>query len=235
MITDAHLQQLEDLSGENPHELLLSAQAAEASKAVGRFADYAASGKGLGPINELHSAATTCLVNREQEKKRLEMSAQQGRAVANLSRRVASASGNQASLIAANQDGTRALIDQSSQDHCNRKRARDEAFGSNEKDVPVRKCVRWDWKGQTTAAAACWQENNGNDDSSSGQLLPTHKFKCRVVMQGSDVFAGMRSLMEAGLMEGPLPHYVKDAASLGEGGIISVDHGAVRVRANKQG
>ena len=52
-------------------------------------------------------------------------------------------------------------------------------------------------------------------------------------MQGTDVFAGMRALMEAGFMKGPLPHYVKDAASMGEGGSITVDHGAVRTRMDK--
>ena len=55
--------------------------------------------------------------------------------------------------------------------------------------------------------------------------LPQHTFKCRVVLQGSDVFQGMRSLVEAGLMEGPLPDYVRDAPCMGS--TIVVDHGAI--------
>jgi hypothetical protein len=97
----------------------------------------------------------------------------------------------------------------------NRKRSRDEELGE-EGDQPKRSCVRWDWKGQTDVAGT-----------------PT-AFKCRVVLQGSDVFAGMRAMMDAGLMRAPLPVFVKDAASLGEGGTIVVDHGAVRTRVDKK-
>jgi hypothetical protein len=50
-------------------------------------------------------------------------------------------------------------------------------------------------------------------------------FRCRIALKGSNVFGGLRVLMEAGLMEGPLPDYVRDAPSLG--GSISVNNGAL--------
>lgn len=174
----------------------------------------------------MYSAATESLLDRQNEKHRLEVGAKHGRKLANLSTLVESK--GKASLVASNQAGTRTIVDQSSEVGSDRKRTRDEEFGSGEKDMPVRTCVRWDWKGATVAAAACWQ-----DDNSSSTSLPSHKFKCRLAMRGTDVFAGMRALMEGGFMTGPLPPYVKDAAFLGEGGIISVDDGAVRTVVDK--
>lgn len=229
-VVDAYSQRLEDLSGTDPHELLQSAQAVEARNAVGRFASYATAGSSSGPISELHAAATSSLLDRQQEKQRLQVGAMHGRKLANLSTLVDLK--GQALLMASNETGTRTILDRSFLEHRARKRARDDEFGSSEKDLPVRTCVRWDWKGATTAAAACWQQQ-GNDNSSSPTSLPAHKFKCRVTMQGKDVFNGMRVLMESGFMKSPLPHYIKDAASLGEGGIITVDHGAVRTRVDK--
>ena len=240
---DAYSQRLQDLSGTDPHELLRSAQAVEARNAVGRFASYARAGKAADPMTELHSAATASLLKRqEHEQQRLELGQKHGRQLARRSAQIAAASHGRAALVASNLSGTSILIDQSAWEHRNRKRVRDEELGGDG-DLPVRTCVRWDWKGETTAAAAaCWcdhhrRHDQGEDDDDDDEEeeeeemeLPTHKFKCRVVMQGPDVFAGLRALMEAGIMKGPLPHYIKDAASLGGGGTIVVDHGAVRTR-----
>jgi len=225
-LTDAYSQRLEDLSGPDPCELLKAAQAIEAQQAVGRFATYAANGKAVDPITDLHHAATSSLLQKSsKETKRLAVAKQHGRKIAAVSSRIA-AQPESPLVIASNASGSHTLVDHSSLVNDSRKRARDQDFGL-EGDLPVRTCVRWDWKGETTAAAkACFPDK---DDAE----LPKHKFKCRVVMQGSDVFAGMRALMEAGIMTGPLPHYIKDAASLGEGGTIVVDNGAVRTRLDK--
>jgi len=231
---------LEDLSGTDPHELLRSAQAVEERNAVGRFASYARAGKASDPITELHSAATGSFLKRqEHEQQRLALGQKHGRQLARRSAQIAAASHGRSALVASSLSGTSILIDQSVQERQNRKRARDEELGGDG-DLPVRTCVRWDWKGETTAAAAaCWGDHHrlrdqGDDDDEDNEEekieLPTHKFKCRVVMQGPDVFAGLRALMEVGIMRGPLPHYIKDAASLGGGGTIVVDHGAVRTR-----
>jgi hypothetical protein len=220
-LLDAYSQRLKDLSGPDPHELIRSARAIEARNVVGRFARFAAAGNTTDPISELHAAATESLLDRQNEKRRLSFGAKHGRKLANLSTLVESK--GQASLVASNPAGTRVLVDHSCEEKRLRKRACLDEFG-REKDMPVRTCVRWDWKGETIAVAACW---HAGDDFSSSTSLPSHKFKCRVAMQGTDVLAGMRALMVEGFMKGPLPSYVKDAAFLGEGGIITVDHGAV--------
>ena len=234
-MADAHSQRLEDLSGADPHELLRSGQAVEARNAVGRFASYAA-GKAVDPVAELHAAATETLVQRpDQETQRLKVAQKHGRHLARQAAQVAAESHGQAALVASNRSGTRTLIDESAQERRNRKRVRDEELGGDG-DLPVRTCVRWDWKGETSvAAAACRLDRRGDDNDDEEELedLPTHKFKCRVVLQGTDVFAGLRALVEADIMKPPLPHYVKDAATLGEGGTIVVDHGAVRTPVDK--
>lgn len=158
------------------------------------------------------------------------MGGRHGRTLANLASAVEGE--GRASLVAADPTGTRTLVDRSSHELRARKRARDAELGTGANDQPVRSSVRWDWKGETTAAAACWRAENNDDDTSPAAPLAAHKFKCRVTMQGRDVFGGMRALMEAGYVKGPLPHYVKDAASLGEGGSIIVDHGSVHTRVN---
>lgn len=78
-----------------------------------------------------------------------------------------------------------------------------EAFGRDQ-DCPRIQKLRWEWKGETEAAG---------------------KLKCRVAVQGSDIFGGMRAMIEAGMMQGPLPQYVVDAPSLG--GTIRVVDGAI--------
>jgi len=184
---------------------------------MGRFASYAAAEQAQNPITALQSAATSSLLCRRTDKARLQVGAQHGRQVANLSALVKTASNGQATLVAVNKAGT--IVDHSAALAESRKRDRDDAFGRAQ-DCPVRTHVRWDWKGQTSAAAAAWL-----DTWSDTQALPQHTFKCRVVLQGSNVFAGMRALVEAGLLQAPLPDYVKDAPTMG--GTIRVHYGAI--------
>lgn len=96
-----------------------------------------------------------------------------------------------------------------------RKRYADDYFGNH---CPQRKRVRWECKGNTTAASASWL-----DSPEESKKLPMGKFKCRIVMQGSNVFAGIHAMVEAGLMETPLPSQVRDAPRLG--GTICVELG----------
>jgi hypothetical protein len=218
--TEDASKRLGDMTGTEPYELLKEARVLESRNAAGRFVSYAAEGESQDPISELQTAATSSLLTRENEKTRLQIGAKRGRHLANLSSQVATESDGQSSLVAANQAGT--LVDHSARETQLRKRHRDDAFGLIE-DCPIRQHVRWDWKGKTSAAAACVLEDTDAQDEAND--LPEHTFKCRVVLQGSDVFNGMRALVEAGLMEGPLPDYVRDAPRLGS--TIIVDHGAI--------
>ena len=218
--TEDASKRLGGMAGTEPYELLKEARVLESRNAAGRFVSYAAEGESQDPISELQMAATSSLLNRQNEKTRLQVGAKRGRHLANLSAQVATESNGQSSLVAANQAGT--LVDHSVRETQLRKRLRDDGFGHTE-DCPIRQHVRWDWKGKTSAAAACVLDDTTAQDEASD--LPQHTFKCRVVLQGSDVFQGMRALVEAGLMEGPLPDYVRDAPRLGS--TIIVDHGAI--------
>jgi hypothetical protein len=217
--TEDASKRLGDMTGTEPYELLKEARVIESRNAAGRFVSYAAEGQSQDPISELQTAATSSLLTRQNEKTRLHVGSKRGRHLAHLSAQVATESSGQSSLVAANQAGL--LVDHSARETGLRKRHRDEAFGRTQ-DCPIREHVRWDWKGKTSAAAACVLEDA---DVQEDNDLPQHTFKCRVVLQGSDVFKGMRSLVEAGLMEVPLPDYVRDAPRMG--GTIIVDHGAI--------
>jgi hypothetical protein len=218
--TEDASKRLGGMAGTEPYELLKEARVVESRNAAGRFVSYAAEGQSQDPISELQTAATSSLLSRQNEKTRLQVGAKRGRHLANLSAQVATESSGQSSLVAANQAGT--LVDHFARETQLRKRHRDDAFGRTE-DCPIRQHVRWDWKGKTAAAAACVLEDSDAQDEAID--LPQHTFKCRVVLQGSDVFQGMRSLVEAGLMEAPLPDYVRDAPRMG--GTILVDHGVI--------
>jgi hypothetical protein len=130
------------------------------------------------------------------------------------------------------------LVDHAAADKLSRKRGRDAEFGDLADYCPRRQHVRWEWKGKTTAAAASWS-NVALAEPTDVQLT-AHTFKCRVVLQGPDVFRGMRALMEAGLMDttatttssSSIPEYVRDAPMMG--GTIRVDHGAVVHPANNE-
>jgi hypothetical protein len=218
---DDDSQRLDDIVGTEPYELLKEARAIESRNATGRFASYAADGQSQDPISELQAAATSSLLSRQGEKIRLQVGAKRGRHLAHLSAQVAQESNGLSSLAGVNQAGM--LVDHSARETRVRKRLHEDAFGLA-RHCPIRQHVRWDWKGQTSAAVACVMDDDV-DTQVDYRDLPQHMFKCRVVLQGSDVFKGMRSLVEAGLMEAPLPDYVRDAPCMGS--TILVDHGAI--------
>jgi hypothetical protein len=58
----------------------------------------------------------------------------------------------------------------------------------------------------------------------STEDLPKTKFKCGVVMQGADIFGGLRAMMDAGLAKAPLPDFVRDAPMSGSS-TITVNNG----------
>jgi len=55
--------------------------------------------------------------------------------------------------------------------------------------------------------------------------LPKTKFKCGVVMQGTNIVEGLRAMMDAGLAVAPLPDFVRDAPTLGTS-TITVENGS---------
>jgi len=186
---------------------------------VGRFAAYAGVGKAVDPVTDLHQAATTSLdLGEARACRRQSQETNQPLATAEPESVLVARSSKKTGVC-------RRLVDDSAQDHQKRKRECDQEFG-DDGDLPVRKSVRWDWKGQTTAVSASVHGPNQSN-------LNSYEFQCSVELKGSNVLAGMRALMEAGIMKGPLPRYVKDVASLGEGGTVVVDHEAVRTRVKK--
>lgn len=56
--------------------------------------------------------------------------------------------------------------------------------------------------------------------------LPKTKFKCGVVMQGTNIFKGLQAMMDAGLADAPLPDFVRDAPTLGTA-TIRVENGKI--------
>ena len=199
LTTGTSAKRIRDLSGTQPFELLRAAKVIEAGDALGRYASYAAAGAASDPIVDLQNAATTnLLATRDKEESLLQMSDEMT-AVAS---QVAQQTDKSARVLAANNLGL--CID-----HSRNKRSGE--FG-DDGDCPRRRCVRWDWKGLTSAPAAGWLGDKGQqlDD------LPKEIFKCRIVMKGSDVFGGIKALMENGLVQAPLPHYVQDAPLLGD-------------------
>lgn len=233
-----------DWSGQEPQELLDSARAAQTGQAVGRFAKYAAEPV-VDPLTELHMATTSSLVDRSEEQKRLKIGAQHGRSVARLVKSVKAP----AALVATNSGGV--LVDHSAHAKLGRKRARDDQLG-REGDCPRLQRLCWKWTGETSAASACWKEDGGESTlcigsslvlvllahstdllilivysyyAESAEDLPKTKFKCGVVMQGTNIVEGLRAMVEDGLAEAPLPDFVRDAPTLGTS-TITVDNGS---------
>lgn len=191
-----------NLTGTNPCELLRSASALEGNQTVGRLADYAAAARQQGPAQELHESATSSVLERIAKRR-------DDSVVTSESVLVGGNAGLSPGNVAKSTEQQRRRKRSKKAAECTeqerRKCARIEALGSSG-SLPTRSYLAWDWKGQTTA---------------------TGDFECRVVMQGSNVLNGMQFLMDHGIMEGPLPHYVQDAAILGKDGVIQVENGAV--------
>jgi len=91
-------------------------------------------------------------------------------------------------------------------------RAGDNDFGAGG-SCPRSDRVCWKWTGETSAAWRCWREDAqafGLEDEEASTEAST-RFKCGVVMEGSDVFGGLRALIASGVAKAPLPDYVRDA------------------------
>lgn len=206
------------------------------------------------PLLEMNTVSTENLVDRSQEDKRLATGRQHGRHIAQLQQRVegtttttmASASAavesSTLSLIATTKNGNGVLVDHSAGQKAGRKRARDEELG-RQGDCPRLQRVAWKWTGDVTAAASCWMDAGAHHSSPQKDTtttrpttttttttkdtthnLPKTKFKCGIVMEGPNVFEGLRAMVAAGLAQAPLPNFVRDAPTLGSS-IITVDHG----------
>lgn len=224
-----------ELSGTEPLDLLRAARAASEGEAVGRFALMAEKDQS-NPIADLHAASTgnllantnTCETTRVKAGTSLPGNPEVARAAAT----IAMQSRGTAALAGANRLGDNLWVDHTVKQQQSRKRAREQALGRPQ-DCPSLQRMCWKWAGKTTAAAACWLEeedecrDRGGDKSMAEKSagLPTTDFKCAVVMKGENVMQGLQALMDAGLVEGPLPDFLRDAPSLGTN-VIRVNHGS---------
>eukprot|EP00978_Attheya_sp_CCMP212_P006793 scaffold15802_cov54-Attheya_sp.AAC.1 len=209
-------------ASKDPWELLRTAVATQDRLAVGgRFAQYADSSSSAmvmaDPLAELHSVSTGALVGRQAEHNRLEIGRQHGRSMAALSNGI---KGN-SSVIAANKAGV--MIDHSSSQQAARKRSREQNLGNTDNNnkhgrTPNMQRFCWKWTGYTSATSACWNKNDDNDDANNTDNdVEKTKFKCAVILEGPDVFGGLADLMDDGLVQAPLPNFVRDAPTLSGG------------------
>jgi hypothetical protein len=205
-------RRMRNLSGTEPLDLLRTANAIEASDAVGRYASYASQGKTTDPIIELQQAANENLLFRTDATSAV-LDGKSDRHTSRIARNVSQQSRQATELVTVN--GYSVCLDQNASEKKSRKRMRIEEFGQDG-DCPIRQSVKWDWKGSTDAAAVWGTANETKNET----------FKCRLSLKGFDVFAGMQTLLDAGILEGPLPHYMRDAPMLG--GRIVVDHSVVK-------
>lgn len=232
-LNDLAVKRFGDLSGTEPLDLLRAARAATEGEAVGRYALMAEKDQS-NPVADLHAASTTNLLGPSANNKLEIARVAVGRAhpgnleVATMAAKIATYSNGTVALVAANHSGTNLWVDHTVKQQQSRKRARGEALGGAQ-DCPSLQRMCWKWAGKTTAASACWLDSDNTNSKSSGntpiEKLPTTDFKCAVVMKGENVIQGLQALMDAGLMEGPLPDFLRDAPSLGST-TIRVNHGS---------
>ena len=219
-----------ELSGTEPLDLLRAARAASEGEAVGRFALMAEKDQS-NPIADLHTASTgNLLVNKNtSETTRVQVgNALPGNPeVAKMAAAIEMQSHGTAALAGANRSGDSLWVDHTVRQQQSRKRAREDALGRPQ-DCPSLQRICWKWAGKTTAAAACWLDDECSESGGKAKQsleLPTTDFKCAVVMKGENVMQGLQALMDAGLMEGPLPDFLRDAPFMGTN-VIRVNHGA---------
>jgi hypothetical protein len=175
------------------------------------------------PVEDLHAAATGDLLrpaSQADEKLIAVGMVRAGLSVANGAAKVA-ASSSGATLVAASNSGDNLWLDHSMHERQARKRAREREVGERD-ECPKLQRICWKWSGDTTAASTCWLYQNDHVATTEDQeLRKKTKFKCAVVMKGENVLGGVQALLEAGLMDGPLPDFLRDAPPLG--GTIRVD------------
>lgn len=219
-----------DISGTEPCDLLRSARSLTAGEATGRFANMARKDKS-NPIRDLQIATTGNLLVEQNvaEAKRLEIGKMHpGHSeVAVEAGNIAASTNGTAALGAASRTGCSLLVDHTVKEKQSRKRARIQALGEA-KDCPSMQRLCWKWSGETSAASMCWLDQDGSKTNNAtiddGEQPPKTEFKCAVVMKGDNVMQGIQALIDAGLMEAPLPDFIRDAPSMG--GTIRVDHGS---------
>jgi len=229
-----------DSSGTEPFDLLMSVSSSINGSAIGRYARYAEEAGGGGdafvgksggsavcdPLVEINKASTGTLLGREAEMTRLETAALHGQSVANLAANITGFKGT-SSLVAANNAGL--IVDHSAASSRAKRKAGDNDLG-REGECPRLDRVCWKWSGDTHAASKCWAEDQDafivddkKKNESQQQQQESTKFKCGVVMEGSDVFGGLRALVASGVAKAPLPNYVRDAAAMGTKTITVAD------------
>lgn len=181
---------------------------------VGRFAKYAADASASNPVTELEAASTgnPTLPHKAQRKRK-----KVGTSMTHLHDQIQASIGGDSAVVAACRAGF--VVDHSMGKRRARKQQRYNEMGRPE-DNPIRTSVQWDWKGYTNAIATA-DTVDEVDESGQGSF----KFKYRLSFHGADVFAGMGTMIEAGMFRTPLPDFVRDAASLGPK--IRVEYGAV--------
>lgn len=145
--------------------------------------------------------------------------------MSNLATNISGTSNGSSSLIAANQLGL--IVDHGAASGRAKKRDGDVDFG-REGACPRLDRVCWKWSGTTRAASMCWEDEDDvfqmdNDTQLEETGTTGTKFKCGIVMEGSDVFGGLRALVASGIAKAPLPNYVRDAATTGTKTITVAD------------
>lgn len=144
-------------------------------------------------------------------------------------------------LKATNKAGV--IVDHSHSIVESRKRGRQEELG-NFCDCPKLEKLSWKWTGDTYAAIHCFRKDDevfedgfdfdhvtrdGRNHSKNGSNNGKIKFKCGIVLEGSNVFEGIRALMAEGIAKTPLPDYVRDAPMLGTNVITVKDEKIARM------
>lgn len=241
LIESLSAERVGDSSGTEPFDLMMSASSSVSGAAIGRYARYAEEADGGGnaftsktggssavcdPLIEINRTSTGTLLSREAEKARLETAALHGQSVANLATNIAGVEGT-SSLVAANNSGL--IVDHSAASSRAKRKAGDNDLG-REGECPRLDRVCWKWSGDTRAASKCWAEDQDafitEDEKKNESQSERHegtKFKCGIVMEGSDVFGGLRALVASGVAKAPLPNYVRDAAAMGTKTITVAD------------
>jgi hypothetical protein len=230
--SDVVAKRFEDLSGTEPYELLRAARAVAVGEAVGRFA-FMASKDQSNPVTDLHKAASDNLLKPADHiylgKEGLRKASVGDAEITEVAEQVATTSNGSAALIASSRGGKTLCLDHSAKEKTSRKRSREQNLG-RDKDCPKMQRICWKWSGETTAASACWMDKDAQTLPNKFEGLPKTPFKCAVVMKGENVLQGLQALVDAGLMDAPLPDFIRDAPALG--GTIRTDSGGYFVKAD---
>jgi hypothetical protein len=186
---EAH-RRIHALSGPDPIDLLRSASALFDGTAIGRFAMYRDRLNASDTMDSLDSVA-------------------RGAVSAGIGPSNERGTDRTRKVLQVAEVGV--TVDHSVGERLKRKAAHIANFG-RPVDCPKRTRIRWDiTSSETTALSQALVSEEGFDPGIMMGPLPTHRFKCRVALQGPDVFAGMRAFTEAGVLSKAPPDCVRDA------------------------